>query len=384
MVWSNNDYSVWFNESANPLEGKWRRTSWSTAAEQTFGSNAYCIYYVAAGRLKDGISYLMMCGPDGRYFATADQGRSWKAGVIGEPYSQSIDDLGTGTTTIIFFNNDTDWDNGNSHHNWNKVKITGSNVPEMNGIFYAYRNTNLEFRLSYTPNSSNWVDSTAWTGTYTDGSATCTFSYTEYAKSFLTYGAGTFIAVDDGAPYVWSTTDLTTPWNWDVEIPVDPATGDYTGNTPTDSTLYSGNWKGVNAQYQWLGAWAGIGTICFGRIGTDSGLLRSNSRRISGRTNVLNLADNFSVGVVNGVQGGENIGYGRIELRPGLPGGLWMIGAGYVGGGFGVGSGTSIGSEEDLTGEYNRVAINLFNDTWSFRPDGIYFNNVNVLSSTIP
>lgn len=375
-VWSNSTYSIWFNESANPLEGKWRSSSWNTAAEQTFGNSANCIYWVAAGRLKDGISYLMMTGPDGRYYATSDQGRSWSAGLIGEPYSQNIDDIDTGTTTILFFNDDTDWNGGLDYYTWTKVKITGSNVPEMNGIFYVYRNTNLEFRLSYDTSGSNWVDSTAWTGTYTSNSATCRFSYTADARLYLTYGEGTFIAVDAGAPYVWSTTDLTTPWDWDTMIPVDPVSGDYTGNTPTDFTWYCGNWKGVLAQFQWQGDWDGIGSISFGRIGTDSGLLRSQSRRVSGRMNSLNLADNFSVGVVNGVQGGEMIGYGKIELRPGLPGGLWMIGAGY-----GFGPGTAIRSEK-LVDEYSTVAIDIMNgNVWSFRTDGIYYNDTLALAT---
>jgi len=375
-VWSNYDGEIYFNENTNPLQGKWRRSSWGYVAEREFGDNSTCIYYAAAGRLKDGNSYLMMTGLDGRYYATADQGRSWLAGVIGESYSQDVDTLDRGVSTIINFTNDTDWDDGGSYYTWTKVKITGSNITEMNGIFYAYRNNSTEFRLSYDQNGDNWVDSTEWPS-YNSDSATCIFSYAEYARNYLTYGAGTFIAVDDGGYYVWSTTDLATPWNWDGMIPVDPATGDYTGNTPMDFTFYSGNWKAVLAQYQWQGNWSGAGSISFGRIGTQSGLLRSQSRRISGRLNSLNLADNFSVGVVNGVQGGENIGYGKIELRPGLPGGMWFIGAGY-----GFGPGTSIGSEPDGSDEYNRVAITIMaGNVWSFRTDGIYYNNILALAT---
>ena len=375
MVWSNSNGSVFFNESANPLEGKWRQTSWDQAAQQTFGYGFTCIYWVAAGRLKDGNSYLMMTGRDGRYFATSDQGRSWSAGVIGEPYSQTIESIDKGANTNLYFDYDTDWNDGSDYYTWTKVKITGSNIPEMNGIFYVYRNNQTTFRLSYDTSGSNWVDSTEWGPIYTTYGATCRFSYTENARLYLTYGEGTFIAVDDGAPYVWSTTDLTTPWDWDTMIPVDPVSGDYTGNTPIDFTWYCGNWKGVIAQFQWQGDWDGIGSISFGRIGTDSGLLRSTSRRVSGRVNSLNLADNFSVGVVNGVQGGEMLGYGKIELRPGLPGGLWMIGAGY-----GFGPGTAIRSE-NLVDEYSTVAIDIMNgNVWSFRTDGIYYNNVKKVS----
>lgn len=376
MVWSNFDGLVYFNESVNPLEGKWRGTSWYNVSEREFGYGGTCIYYAAAGRLKDGNSYLIMTGTDGRYYATADQGRSWSVGLIGPAYYQGIASIDKGTTTKLYFDDNTNWAYDN-YYEWTKVKITGSNIPEMNGIFYVYRYNSTEFRLSYDTTGNNWVDSTAWGPIYTVYGATCTFSYTENAMLYLTYGAGTFIAVEDGFPYVWSTTDLTTPWNWDTMNPFDPASGDITGNTPIDFTWYCGNWKGVLAQFQWQGNWAGIGNISFGRIGTQSGLLRSTSRRVSGRINSLNLADNFSVGVVNGVQGGENIGYGKIELRPGLPGGLWMIGAGY-----GFGPGTSIGSEDDGTGEYSQVAINTMSgDTWSFRSDGIYYNDTLALAT---
>ena len=374
MVWSNSTGSVYFNESVNPLEGKWRSTSWYDVSEREFGYGGTCIYWVAAGRLKDGNSYLIMTGTDGRYFATSDQGRSWSAGVIGEPYYQSIASIDKGTTTKLYFDDNTNWAYDN-YYTWTKVKITGSNIPEMNGIFYAYRYDQTTFRLGYDTTGNNWVDSTAWGPIYTTYGATCTFSYTEDAMNYLTYGAGTFIAVDDGFPYVWSTTDFSTPWNWDQAVPFDPVSGDITGNTPIDFTWYCGNWKGVLAQFQWVGNWEGIGNISFGRIGTQSGLLRSTSRRVSGRINSLNLADNFSVGVVNGVQGGEMIGYGKIELRPGLPGGMWMIGAGY-----GFGPGTAIRSE-NLINEFATVAIDIMDgNVWSFRTDGIYYNNVKKVS----
>ena len=376
IVYVNNTGYVWFNSSPDPRQGKWRRSSFSQIANSTFGDHGWCIYYAAAGRLKDGKSWFMMIGNDGRYYATADQGGSWSAGVVGPCYQQAINTVDRGTSTILHFDSGTNWAYGGYYY-WNKIKITGSNIPEMNGIFYAHRTNATTFRLSHDATGDNWVDSTAW-ASYNSGDATCLFSYAHSAKTYLTHGAGTFIAVDDGAPYVWSTTDLTTTWDFNDYTPYDPVTGDITGNSPADFTWTSGIWKGVLAQYQWVGNWTGIGNISFGRIGTQSGLLRSQSRRISGRTNSLNLADNFSVGVINGVQGGETIGYGKIELRPGLPGGVWFIGAGY-----GFGPGTSIGSEKpsEPNADYSRVAITIMDgNVWSFRTDGIYYNNVKKVS----
>ena len=366
-VWSNNYGMVHFNSNTDPRDGKWRSVSWQEVARRAFGSTSTCIYWAAAGRLKDGKSYIMMTGNDGRYFATADQGSNWLAGVIGNAHNYTVNDISTGTNTQIILGGNTNF-YGGGYYDIVKIKIAGSNIPEMNGYFYGHRINNDTFRLSYN-GAEDYVDSSAW-ASYNSGSATCYFSYGN-RMDFLTYGAGTFMAVDHTAPYVYSVTDLTTPWDFETIEPYDPVSGDITGNNPTDFTWYAGNWKAVAAQISWNGPWDGVGCISFGRIGVHSGLLRSNSRRIAGRTNVLNLADNFSVDVINGVQGGEMIGYGHIELRPGLPGGLWTIGAGYF-----YGPGTSIGSEA-LDNEYTTVAITLINGgTWSFRSDGIYHNGV--------
>ena len=372
IVWSNFNGSVYFNDNTDPRDGKWRTSNWWHVAKSAFGYNNTCIYWAAAGRLKDGYSYVMMTGQDGRYYATRDQGRTWLAGVIGGAYNQNIASIDTGVSTVLHFNSSTNWYN-NQYYDIVKVKITDSNIEQMNGIFLAHRNNSEQFVLYDLAGIA--VDSTDW-GSYTAGSALCTFSYGN-RMDYLTYGAGTFIAVDYSAPFVWSVSDLTTDWNWDHYEPLFD-----TGNTPNDWDWKAGNWTATIAKNQFDGPWAGIGCISFGRIGTHSGLLRSDSRRISGRTNVLNLADNFSVSVMNGVQGGENLGTGRIELRPGVPGGLWSIGAGYW-----LGPGTAIYSDNHSSPEYSDVSIDVWNHnngdgaTWSFRYDGIYYGGVKVVNT---
>ena len=370
VVWSNGNGQIHFNNSADPRAGKWRTSDWWQVARKVFGYGNTCIYNAAAGRLADGNSYFIMSGTDGRYYATRDQGRSWIGGVIGGAYAQNISGLDRGMNTVIYFDDNTDWDYGN-YYNITKVKISGSNIDAMNGIFYAHRNNSTEWVLYGLDNIA--IDSTEWDG-YDNYSARCTFSFGD-AMDYLVYGAGSFIAIDNDAPYVWRTTDLTADWNWEETYPV------FDGNSPNDWTWQAGNWSATIAQYHFQGPCSGIGCISFGRIGTHSGLLRSDSRRISGRTNVLNLADNFSVSVMNGVQGGENLGIGTIELRPGLPGGLWSMGTSYW-----QGPGTAIYSDSDGP-EYTNVSIDVWNPnngdgaTWTFKYDGIYYGGEKIVSA---
>jgi Major tropism determinant N-terminal domain len=358
VAWANYDTNLggpafYFNSNNDPRVGSWRTVDYQqTVFNLTGRSNNYCILGVAAGEVA-GANWIVVA--DGKYgaIATADQGITWRV-IETEAFSDPIYTISATNPVGI-----TSWDNA-IPHSGERVTISGSNVAQLNGTFYAdYTNGPAGFGIYlYTgwdgSSFSGPVDGTSWGGVdvYHTKSVTGRYGqYTVVVNSTANLEVGMAAAGETPLTgYVNEYEDSSLELNLIQSI--DHANSTITMKYPWHGTdgatetidftpvLKRSEGDGLHSVAYGDGAFVGFGwnqtarsykttdmmtwqtatrasealgrnqpwdltsnpyiAIMYGAVTTHGALLRSKSNAISGYTNFLSLSDTFQLNVVNG------------------------------------------------------------------------------------
>jgi hypothetical protein len=385
VAWANYDSSFggpafYFNSNSDPRTGSWRTVDYNQVIQSKTGRTIHCIQSVAAGEV-EGENWIVVADGVFGALATNDQGITWQV-IQTQAYTTTIytvsDTVPVGITSYE-----------NRHPNTGeKVTISGSAVPELNGAFYArYYNGPAGYGIYlYSSwdgtNFSNPVDGSSWGGVTVSHVKTVTGRYGQYTVAVDNTDNLVVGMAAEGYSYLssWenaeveekfapntiqsidvdnSTVTMLYPWhgpdNYSDSITFAPkiyrsegdgihslAYGDgafvgfgWNSSTSSYKTTDMMTWKQANRAQEALGwnqPWNlnDYSPILYGTVTTHGALLRSDSSVIQGYTNYLSLSDTFQVNVVNGdpewtdSSNANNFGTGLLSIDPQV--GHWVLG----------------------------------------------------------
>ena len=413
----NYNYPVfYFNSSSDPRQGNWRTVSLSDVSTSLIGRNAGCVNDVAAGVI-DGVSWVVVADGENGAYATSDQGLTWRV-IQTEPQHAYISYVSDGNAAYIDINGSYPYYN-------EKITITGSNIPQLNGVWYTDYDGNSPY-LYHDEALTQPLDAGAWGDKNLYGYVTATGLYKEHTVSvnsteglvvgMAAYGNGPWTTIEDdqfvddpnlitAIDSVKNTITMKYPFTdyFSGTIEFRPVLARSYGDGITDIAYGDGAfvgfaWNDSNRAYRttdmttWShtsrardsqnGPWDS-GTpysVQFGSVTIQNTMLTHDSRTVPGFTNFVSLTDTFQVNLVNAddplvySQLSYNFGYGGIKIDPSY--GQWQMGAGFSDGPssgiYTYESGNT--SYPDNNDSHNSVAIFTWNNTFSFDDyDGYFF-----------
>ena len=405
--------AIYFNSNSDPRQGSWRTVSLSDVSVQLIGLPVDSLKDMAAGEINGENWFVVADGYNGLY-ATKDQGVTWKV-LQTAPEDGYISYVSNGNPAYIEVDN--------SYPDYEKITITGSNVPQLNGIWF----TNLDGyspSLYHDQNLSQPLDATAWgnVNLYVDVEVTGLFrehtlsvsSTAGLVVGMAIYGYGPWTTLEDdnfiNDPNIITAIDpvklivtmkypMTDAFNGTVQFrPVmarsqgdgivsicygDGAFVGFAYNNSnrayktTDLETWQHTSRGSETQY---GPWYAnqIYSVAYGALTTHGAMLHSDSRTVPGFTNFLSVADTFQVSVNNSddpliySELSYNYGSGGIVIDPSYC--QWGMGSYFY-----ENVGTSIytyafnnSGFPDNNDSHNSVAISTWDYTYNFRNDGFF------------
>ena len=150
--------AMYFNSSTDPRSGSWRMVDVNLAAQNLTGINSNgCIGDVVAG-VVGGVSWIVVGLTNQGALATNDQGVTWR---MIKTSSDQLQLTHVSNTNPMYIDN---YD-GSTPSNGEKVTISGSNISQLNGTFWArYYNGPSGYHTYYYLDSAfaNPLDATSW------------------------------------------------------------------------------------------------------------------------------------------------------------------------------------------------------------------------------
>jgi len=358
--------AIFFNSNADPTQGAWRTVGMTDVANSLVGTGqSPCITDIAAGEIS-GVNWIVV--GDGYYggFATSDQGVTWSV-IQTRPQVAYPRHVTNGNPAAI-----DQW-NYNNPYTGEKITISGSNVPQLNGTWYVQYNGTIE--LYYDQALTTPLDGAVWgdVNLYVTKEITGKYGEKTINMSDVTGLVVGMAAYDNSLLWTWegdyddpnliesidsvaNTVTMKYPFSGydgdstSVEFrPVLSRTygdgitslaygaGAFVGSSWNNGvaayrTTNMTSWTLTNrgSQSQWLYSNQLLNSVAYGTVTTHGALLRSDATTVPGYTNFLSVSDTFQVQVIGGdpewinSQSTEGFGMGSLEIDP-ITGG-WHLG----------------------------------------------------------